>query len=49
LFLQYWGLNPVPTPWTTLPAIFWGVGFFEIGSQTICLGWLRTSWSLPPE
>jgi hypothetical protein len=31
LFLQYWGLNPGPTPWATLPALFlWCDGFSEI-------------------
>jgi hypothetical protein len=43
-FLQYWGLNPGPSPWATPPALFFCVkGFFwDRVLQTICPGWLWT-------
>jgi hypothetical protein len=42
LFLQYWGLNSGPSPWTTPPALFCE-GFFKIGSHEFLSGWLWTA------
>jgi hypothetical protein len=43
LFIACWGLNSGPTPWATLPALFFVMGFFKIGSlEIICLDWLWT-------
>jgi hypothetical protein len=47
IYLQYWGLNLGPTPWTTLPTFFFVMGFLEKGShRTVCLAWLPTEMLL---
>jgi hypothetical protein len=43
VFLRYWGLNPGPSPWAILPALFCDGYFQDKVLQNICLGWLWTS------
>jgi hypothetical protein len=40
--LRYWGLNSVPTPWTTPSAFFCEWFFQDRIYGTICPGWLQT-------
>jgi hypothetical protein len=37
-----WGLNSVPTPWATPPALFYDRFFWDRVSWTNCPGWLRS-------
>jgi hypothetical protein len=49
LFLWYWDLNSGPSPWATPPVLFLWKAFQDRVLWTIYLGWLWSSWSLPPE